>query len=218
MITLEFGQQLRQLRGQRGLGVNQLAMQSGVSASQISRIENGKKNIPKLDTLKKLAKGLHINETELISIAGLNNSSQIPKNAIPFEENNTVKIPVVGTIKCGPNGFAMEDHQGYEPASLQDINSDEEYFWLRTTGDSMIGDYIRDGDYALIQRTNGFENGDICAVIVDGEEGTLKHVTKNENSIVLSASNPAYAPRVFVGEEMQKIYIAGKLIEIKHKY
>lgn len=82
----------------------------------------------------------------------------------------------------------------------------------------MIGDFIRDGDYALIEKTQSFDNGDICAVIVDGEEGTLKHVTKTRDSIVLTASNSVYPPRVFVGDKMNDIYIAGKLIEIKHKF
>lgn len=74
---MDFGQKLRQLREQQGLGVNQLAMQSGVSASQISRIENGKKNVPKLETLKKLANGLHINEPDFIALAGQTDSDEL---------------------------------------------------------------------------------------------------------------------------------------------
>ncbi|MBL3614999.1 helix-turn-helix domain-containing protein, partial [Bacillus sp. RHFS18] len=42
-----FGKQLRTLREKRHLTVNQLATYSGVSAAGISRIENGKRGVPK---------------------------------------------------------------------------------------------------------------------------------------------------------------------------
>lgn len=215
---MNFGEQLRTLRTKQGLGVNQLALKSGVSASQISRLENGKKGLPKLETLKKLAQGLHVNENEFIEMVSFQNGNKHPSNVFPYNHEKVISIPVVGTIKCGPDGLAMYDNNGFESVSKDDLESGEDYFWLITSGDSMIGDHIQAGDYALIQKTQAFENGDICAVIVDGEEGTLKHVNKEDNMITLSASNPNYPPRVFVGEKMNEVYIAGKLIETKHKF
>ena len=38
---MEFGEKLKELRSSRGVGVNQLELKSGVSASQISRFEKG---------------------------------------------------------------------------------------------------------------------------------------------------------------------------------
>ena len=98
------------------------------------------------------------------------------------------------------------------------IESDFDYYWLKVYGDSMIGDMIGAGDLALIKKTPIFENGDICAVIVDGEEGTLKHVSRGKNTIVLTASNPNYPPRTFVGEDCNNLRIAGKLVQIKREY
>lgn len=133
-------------------------------------------------------------------------------------ESNIVQIPIIGTIKAGPNGIAEQHFEGYSPVDRKKIERDFEYYWLKITGDSMIGDMIANGDLALIKKTPIFENGDICAVIVDGEEGTLKHVSKNSNTIVLTAANPLYPPRTFVGEECNNILIAGKLVEIKREY
>ena len=127
-------------------------------------------------------------------------------------------MPVVGVIKAGPNGVAMEEHLGTEFTIKDNLDMSFDYFWLKVSGDSMIGDGINDGDYAMIKKTLDFNNGDICAVIVDGEEGTLKHITKSEDTIVLTASNPAYEPRVFIGKEMNKIMIAGKLVQTMRKY
>ncbi|TWK26942.1 HTH-type transcriptional repressor RghR [Bacillus paralicheniformis] len=42
-----FGERLKELREQRSLSVNQLAMYAGVSAATISRIENGHRGVPK---------------------------------------------------------------------------------------------------------------------------------------------------------------------------
>lgn len=69
---MSFGSELNRIRNEEDIGVNQIALQSGVSASQISRFENGIKLNPKPDTLRKLAKGLKRPEGELFEIAGLN--------------------------------------------------------------------------------------------------------------------------------------------------
>lgn len=69
---MSFGTELRKLRLAQGMGVNKLAMDSGVSASQISRFENGKKINPKPETLKKLAKGLKMSPQPLFKAAGIN--------------------------------------------------------------------------------------------------------------------------------------------------
>lgn len=63
---MTFGEKLKQIREAKRLGVNQLALKSGVSASQISRFENGKRKDPQIDTAKKLAKALDVSVTDLI--------------------------------------------------------------------------------------------------------------------------------------------------------
>ncbi|MFC0278137.1 helix-turn-helix domain-containing protein [Enterococcus devriesei] len=57
---MAFGEKLKSLRLSKGLGVNQLALKSGVSASQISRFEKGERKDPTLDTVKKLSKALGV--------------------------------------------------------------------------------------------------------------------------------------------------------------
>ena len=57
---MSFGENLKKFREEKQLGVNQLALKSGVSAAQISRFENGKRKTPHVDTAKKLAKALSV--------------------------------------------------------------------------------------------------------------------------------------------------------------
>ena len=53
----EVGQRLRDLRATRGLSLRALAEASGVTASALSQIENGK-NSPSVSTLKKILTAL----------------------------------------------------------------------------------------------------------------------------------------------------------------
>ena len=48
----EFWRKSKKFREEKQLGVNQLALKSGVSAAQISRFENGKRKTPHVDTAK----------------------------------------------------------------------------------------------------------------------------------------------------------------------
>ncbi|AUV72579.1 transcriptional regulator [Lactiplantibacillus plantarum subsp. plantarum] len=75
-----FGTKLKELRQSKNLGVNQLALRSGVSASQISRFENGKKTNPKPITLQKIARGLSVPDSELFKIAGIDFSQNVDPN------------------------------------------------------------------------------------------------------------------------------------------
>lgn len=222
--AIEFGLKIKNIREQKRFSLRQVSQQSKsedfpeISPSYWSLIERGKRNIPKPDTIKRMARGLRMNPDELLELAGYVVNKTLPSNIIPVDVNSLIDIPVIGTIKAGPNGLAMQDHLGMEFVNKDDIDMSYDYFWLVVSGDSMTGDGIYDKDYAMIKRTTEFNNGDICAVIVDGEEGTLKHVTKSNNSIVLTASNPIYPPRIFTGNDMNEILIAGRLVQTKRKY
>ena len=65
-ILIAFGSNLRQLRKERQLTLLDLEVASGVNQGDISRIENGKKNL-NLTTFIKLAKGLDIHPSKLLT-------------------------------------------------------------------------------------------------------------------------------------------------------
>ncbi|WP_037562665.1 helix-turn-helix domain-containing protein [Sporolactobacillus terrae] len=71
-----FGEYLRQKRESRGLTLNQTAMYSRISAAQLSRIENGKRGIPKPPTIKALAEALKVDYEDLMEKAGYIDSSE----------------------------------------------------------------------------------------------------------------------------------------------
>lgn len=209
---MEFGNRLKSLRNKKRMTQEELGKFLNVSKASISGYDNETCQ-PDNEALIKLAEYFNVTVDYL-----LGKKEILPMNIIPYDSSDMVDIPVVGTIKCGVNGLAMFDYQGKQSVNGNDLDKDSEYFWLVTSGDSMIGDGIQDGDYALVRKQSNFENGDICAIIVDGEEGTLKHITKDDFSIVLTASNPNVSPHVFVGENMNDVFIAGKLVRIMRNF
>jgi transcriptional regulator with XRE-family HTH domain len=70
MSEADFGLYLKEVRERKGISVNQLALESGISNAQISRIENGLRGIPKPDTIRKLADALKVTYEEMMDKAG----------------------------------------------------------------------------------------------------------------------------------------------------
>jgi SOS-response transcriptional repressor LexA len=134
-----------------------------------------------------------------------------------YKADKLVRIPVMGTVAAGPNGIALEEYLGTELVEERVVKNDN-YFFLRVKGDSMIGDGIHSGDMALIKKTPHIEYGDIAVVIVNGEEGTIKRVYQKDDSLILQSSNPNHPPRVFKGEELNNIIIVGKVKQTIRKY
>jgi repressor LexA len=114
-------------------------------------------------------------------------------------------IPLVGAIACGTPILAEENIEELVEMPSH-IDAD---FALRCVGDSMINARIHDGDIVYIKKQSIVRNGQIAAVIIDGE-ATLKRVYYQAGvSLTLVAENPKYPPLVYTGEAMNDIVIAG---------
>jgi len=66
----EFGAFIKQIRESKSLTLNQVALYSEISAAQLSRIETGKRGIPKPPTIKKISDALKYDYDELMRVAG----------------------------------------------------------------------------------------------------------------------------------------------------
>jgi repressor LexA len=115
-------------------------------------------------------------------------------------------VPVVGAIAAGTPILASENTSSY----LQDLAPRPGRFALQVRGDSMINVGILDGDLAIIQQADQVRDGDIAAVVVEGE-ATLKRVRQYPDRIELIAENPQSAPRIIPREQMGNVQIAGQL-------
>ncbi|WP_243555779.1 helix-turn-helix domain-containing protein [Priestia megaterium] len=70
MKTEEFGLYLRNLRIDNNLSIRQLSERSGVSNAYLSHVENGKRNVPSPDILRRLAEQLDVPYNVMMEKAG----------------------------------------------------------------------------------------------------------------------------------------------------
>lgn len=82
---IEFGNAIKALRNKKHYSLRQVSQQSitngkpAISPSYWSLVERGARNIPKVDTLERMAKGLRISQEEILNLAGLSSKSDDPK-------------------------------------------------------------------------------------------------------------------------------------------
>ncbi len=109
-----------------------------------------------------------------------------------FPEDSESHLPLVGRIAAGVPIEAIEDR---ETLDLQEVfNAPGHKFVLQVTGDSMIDEQIRDGDYVVCQRRNTARNGETVVALLEDGEATLKTFYKEKSRIRLQPANPAYKP------------------------
>ena len=75
----------------------------------------------------------------------------------------------------------------------------------------MSGARICDGDVVFIRKQSDVESGEIAAIMIDGEEATLKRVFKINGTIILHPENQNYKDIVICKENMKEITIIGKV-------
>ncbi len=128
-------------------------------------------------------------------------------NIIPIDK--VKKIPILGRIACGDPILAEENIEGYI-LEIKGVKSD---FALVCKGDSMINARINDGDIVYIKEQPSVENGQIGAVLIDGE-ATLKRVYyyPEKETLILKAENTKYDDFIFTGSELENVKIIGKAV------
>jgi len=73
-------------------------------------------------------------------------------------------------------------------------------FFIRVTGDSMIGSGIHSGDLLIVDRSLEAKNNKVIIAVVDGEL-LVKRLRIQKKQIMLVADNPEY-PTLVIQEEM----------------
>ena len=204
---------IRKLRKEKNVSQVKLAEYLGVHETAISQWETGRTN-PDLATAKKLAAYFGVTLDYLLAGEEFRNptlptTEATGDEAKSFLSVNRRRYPMLGDIACGEPIFAEEDRDSYVDV-MADIDAD---FCLRARGDSMINARIHDGDLVFIKQVPMVENGDIAAVIIDGE-ATLKRVFyyPERNKLVLAPENARYEPFVYIGLELEEIRILGKAV------
>lgn len=168
---------------QNNLSHAEVAEEVGVSLSTYYRWISGESTKLKKTTIQKLSKVLDCDIEEVI------------------EETNRIK-PILGNVKAGYDLWAEQDIEGY--IELGQADAQKGNYFLRVVGDSMEGAHIYDGDLVYVQSCSTVESGRIAVVMI-GNEATIKKVYYKNDLMILEAANPKYESKFFTMQEVEEM-------------
>ena len=212
MVTV--GDRIRQVRQEQDVTQQELADYIGVSKQAVYKYENNiVTNIP-TDKVDAIAKRLKVSPAYLMGWEEQPTPKPTSPAPIPpgFEPMPKMKkIPLIGSIACGDPITAEQNIEKMVDVP-ENIRCD---FSLTCHGDSMVDAGIHDKDVVYIRIQPVVENGEIAAVRIDGE-ATLKRVYYNPGTLTLMPANPAYAPMVYTGSQLEEVHSEGKAVGWTH--
>lgn len=191
---------LNELAKRKGVIPADLVRDLGIAEATIRSWFNGTK-YPRIQSVQQLADYFGVPR------------SRITEEWVPNKirsNGRVVRVPVLGTIACG-SPILSEDNVDYYEDELEELLPSGNVFYLKTKGDSMFPT-IPDKSLVLIREQPSVENGEIAAVLVNGDtEATLKRVHFSGDTVLLQADNPLYPP--YIVSEDNPARIIGKVIK-----
>jgi len=132
-------------------------------------------------------------------------------------EQETGRIPVLGTVAAGLPLYATENIIDYEEIPLKRKRTGE-WFGLRIKGDSMFP-MIWDGDTVICKKSSNAITGQIVIALIDREEAVCKKFIQRQDGITLKSVNEEYGNYQYSYEQMKEIpvEIIGTVYEIRRK-
>lgn len=199
------GEKIHAYRKKAHMTLQELGSAVGVSKQTVQRYESGVINNIPSEKVEAMAQALGVTPAALMGW------DEEERFFVPIGRR---RLPVLGTIACGEPVYAEEEHESY----VYDGGADDADFCLIAKGDSMIGARIYPGDAVFLRRQNTAENGQIAAVIIDGE-ATLKRVYyyPKQEKLILSPENAKYAPLVYMGSELEQVRIVGVAVAFQSR-
>ena len=193
-------QRLVSARKGASLTQSEVAEYLGIKRQTYSAYERGV-STPDANTIAQLARLFGVSAGELVT-------GETPANAI--------RVPVCGNVAAGIPIDAIEDVEEYVEVDAS-LARGATLIGLKVKGRSMEPRFTN-GDTVIIRCQSSVDNGDIAIVLV-GEEATMKKVVRYTEGIRLMPTNPAYEPTYFSNEEIKSlpVTILGKVVELRAK-
>lgn len=188
-----FVHNLRNLMDKKGKKQSDVIRELKIPEATFRSWYNGEK-YPRIDKQQMLADYFNVPRSRLTELEG----NLLERVA------SLVRIPVLGIITCGDPILADENIDDYREEIGETLPTGN-LFYLKTKGDSMAPT-IPEGSYVLIREQATVENGELAAVLVNGdEEATLKRVKRQGDIVMLVADNPQYPPYVITEDNPARV-------------
>lgn len=169
-------------------------------------------SMPRMDKVDKICQFFMINRSDLLE--------SNPQEEFTGNQSSPkgIRIPVLGKVAAGIPIEAITDIEDWEEIP-QSMAKTGEYFALKIAGKSMEP-RMMDGDVVIVRRQPDVDNGDIAVVLVNGNDATVKQISKSDAGLTLIGWNPSvYTPRTYNKKECKElpVTILGKVVEIRGK-
>ncbi len=130
------------------------------------------------------------------------------------EKSRMRELPVVGAITAG---LPMYAQQVWDGSVVVDgaLFSGPNLFCLRIQGESMQDCGILNGDLVICEPRQYAENGEIVAVLIQGEEATVKRFFLEEDHIELRPENKKFSVTRY---PFSDILVQGKVVGVIRSY
>lgn len=181
---------------------NEFCRKAQISAGNLSKIMRGQRPTPEI--LRKIAEGScgRVSYEQLMAAAEYTEEAPKPKGA----------IPIYGSIAAGSPVEAFEDLQGSITIDYQ-YGSDQaaHRIALKVVGDSMDMANIPDGCIVIIDQKEQVRDGDVAAVMVNGDATVKRFYNKGSHLLLMPVSkNLIHQPQIYTEED--NISVIGKVV------
>lgn len=196
---------IKELRKAHHYTLEKLANKIGVAPNTLNQYELERREAP-YDILKELSR---IFDTSIDYLIGNDEQNQL-------KIKKGIKIPVLGRIPAGIPIEAIQEIIDYEEIP-EEMAKNGEYFALKVRGNSMSPE-ITDGEVAIVRKQDDADSGNICVVMVNGDEATLKRIKKSEQGLTLIPTNTIeFSPTFYTNKEIETlpVRIIGKVVETR---
>ena len=126
--------------------------------------------------------------------------------AIRLRGDESVKVPILGTVTAGQPITAVESIEGYLGFRPKK-HYDGRLFALKVRGESMINAAILDGDTVIVEQRPVAENGEIVVAMTADGEATVKRFYKENGRYRLQPENDSMDPII-----LDEVSILGRVV------
>lgn len=127
--------------------------------------------------------------------------------------HESFEAPILGFIAAGQPIQVFTDPNATMPIPQGMVSGKKRTYVLQVRGQSMIEDFINDGDFVIIEQTEEVRDGEIVVALLDNGMATLKRFYKEATRIRLQPANSTMQP-IFV----KNVRIQGRVVGLVRKY
>lgn len=199
-------------RKENKISMREFAKRSGVSNAYVSLIENEETKSPTLETISKLANGMHMQSNDLIDMMNDDDEIKVKSKETFNHYKNIATVPVYSkiTAKKAANAHAdwLEDIQ-----VPNKISRKHDIFGLKVNSNT-VDKTIPIGAIVVLQKCKEIKQGEIAAVIVNDKDAELYRFYKLRDGCLLEPDSydERNIPIIIKESSDTNVEIIGKVI------